>query len=391
MKIDNNHIQQNKEHLNKLAKQQKGEIIAREQEIENIKSLYDQKIENEKVQGLRSLHEIMDRNKAQIIESLDGKQERLEKMKTDLVSTEQKLSEEKKLLTTNHQDKVRDIQGHYNDKYQALYLQGDQNARDINFKTNNSLKEIEDNSHMAMNKIQHDTKIKMDQASHDYNNKVLKAESGHSGQVRRMELEYAKAVAGKELEHQKNLKEINNQNESEKLERSRIQQDQVKANELHHQDTLTSKEKAFQDKYKAMTENHQMVIDGLKKRYDNEIAQLIKTKSTEFQAIDNKKADSFYQVEKLNPKIEETLDSYLIHIPTTEHEKDNFNVSANKRTVKLSMARRFENRLEDNQDVYKTHRSETFMKEFQVKDIVDKSKILSSYNNGVLTFKILKA
>ena len=85
-------------------------------------------------------------------------------------------------------------------------------------------------------------------------------------------------------------------------------------------------------------------------------------------------------------------DSYIISLPASRHEKDHYTLSADKRRIRLSMARRFENRVKNDEgEVHQTHRSETFSKEFEVPHIVKDGPILQKWEDNRLSYQIFKA
>ena len=79
-----------------------------------------------------------------------------------------------------------------------------------------------------------------------------------------------------------------------------------------------------------------------------------------------------------------------IEIPA--HEQKQVQISGNDRTVKLSMTRHFEGRLEDptTKGVSESHRTETYYNEFSVPDIIDARTVKKRYEDGMLIFTMAK-
>ena len=68
-------------------------------------------------------------------------------------------------------------------------------------------------------------------------------------------------------------------------------------------------------------------------------------------------------------------------------------LTAFDRNIKLTMSRRFEGRIDEDQtgEIFKTKRSEIFVKEFPTTAIVTDRGLSKNYENGVLSFKVPKA
>ena len=392
MKVTKADIQANQDYLRKINSQQKGEIASREVEIENVKKLYDQKVEDEKVQGELKVYDVIDRNKKQVIEAVDGKQERLDQMKQNLKDTENRLTKERDQLQAAHVDKMESNKMYYTNKFQSQFDDAAEKSRLINFQTNQTLKNIDESTKADIANKKYVTKLQVDKADADNKMALERASEGNSRTVERLKREHAVNVHKTELENNNKLAEMNKMHTFEASERDRIHKDQLKTAGAHHEEKIKANEKAFQDKYRNLNKGHATVIKRLKDRFAQEIKSLMDTHAKKIKLMGDKKADEFYHSEKLSPFIKENVDSYTISIPVAEHEKENFILSADKRTIKLSFARKFDERLEQKTgEVFNTRRSETYKKEFQVKDILDSRYIEEMYRDGVLSYKIKKA
>ncbi|MCP4912970.1 MAG: hypothetical protein GY909_07615 [Oligoflexia bacterium] len=392
MKVTKADIQANQDYLKKLNSQQKGEIASREVEIQNVKKLYEQKVEDEKVQGEIKVLDVIDRNKQQVIEAVDGKIERLDQMKQNLKDTEVRLEKERDLLKSAHVDKMESNKIYHSNKFQQQFDDAAEKSRLINFQTNQTLKNIDESTKADISNKRYVTKLQVDKADAENKMALEKASEGNSRQVERLKREHAVNVHKTELENKNKLEEMNQKHTFEAGERDRIHKDQLKTATVHHEEKIKANEKAFQDKYRGLNKNHATVIKRLKERFAHEIKSLMDSHAKKIQLMGSKKADEFYHTEKLSPFVKENVDSYTVSIPVAEHEKENFNLSADKRTIKLSFARKFDERIDaETGEVFNTRRSETYKKEFQVKDILDSRHIEEMYRDGVLSYKIKKA
>ena len=392
MKITKQDIQQKKDHLRKLDNEQKHKIAAREAEIQSVDKMYDAKVKDAKVQGELNLYEQFDRNEKELVESVVGKQEKLEEMKTNLEKTRERLTNEEIKLKHNYKGRINNVNNFYAEKYKQLYSEGDAKTKEVNFKVNESIKDIEANTDRTLTELTHKSKLKMDESNGQHQLKLLQASDNQAYEIKRLANQNARDMAKANLDHSKNLHQLKKDNLNDFTNRQSIHKKQMDMQVHHYDEILKGQKKAFEDKYQAMIAQHQTTLEGLKQRLDKEVQSMTEHQSKQKDFHQVRMNDQFYSIDKLQPQVQETPNSYIVNLQVPEHEKDGVTLSVNDRMVKLTHTRRFENRLDlSDGTVHKGGRSEAFTKEFPVSQILDGRNITQKYENGVLSFKINKA
>lgn len=393
MKINSSQASDQGKQLRDLVKDQRSEIIHRQAEIENIGKLYDKKVEDKKVDGERELVEVQDQNQHKLIEAVDGQSEKLEQMRTNLLTTKQMLDREHDRLVKSHQDQVQDANAFYNEKYQKQFEEGQEVSKDINDKVNLHIKDIDSQAERNILQNQNKAALKLDNIEHQNEVKIKGIDDNYTRIRGKMDTENSRALSMVEKEHKKQMNDRLGGQMKEAEVKQQIHVDQIKNQDLYYTDLIKQKDLGFKQKLEALTKAHDLVINSMKSKYQAELDTMVKDHAKTKQLTEEKIKDPFYQVETFNPKVQDLGDSYIVSIAVPESEIDSVNLTANKRKISVSFARRFQERLEGQEEgtVFHSSRSEGHRKEFPVNDIVDSRHIEQKYADGQLLFKIKKA
>jgi len=392
VKIDKATVDQNKESLKKLIKGQRNEITQRTQELKNIQEIYDKKTEDERIVGEKRLLDVSDRNRVDFIEATKGKEEKLEALKKDFASTQERLTQESNQLQKGHRNKIDFMNSEHAVKSSEIFDQSRDKIQDLNFKTNNLVSDSMKKAEIEQQKSSHKAKLAIDKVAFENDMKVMQAQSGQESQLKQAQEKYQLQVRRSEGEHKALLADQTLRNDIDFKGRQRTFQDRKDVQEKHFTELTRSSKTAFERKYESMIEQHNQVIDRLKDKFKENLNQIIKDYSTKYDAKAARAEDPFYGLQSLSPTVREDQDAYYVDIKTSEHEKENYHLTANKRRVKLMFNRRSEERVDGQGGaVSSSNRSESLLKEFKVADIVDDRKLKVSYKDGVLSYRLPKA
>ena len=173
--------------------------------------------------------------------------------------------------------------------------------------------------------------------------------------------------------------------------KKRIHKDKSEATKRHYNELIKSEKSAFEEKYKNIVADHKKILERLKNIFKKEYNQTVAKYSEKHKASESRNHDKFYTLSTIEPQLREDKNFYYIDIKTPPHEKDNYQVSAYDRKVKVLFNRRSEERLEEGRDIVTSNKSEVITREFAVKDIVNDRKLTQSYQKGVLSYRLPKA
>ena len=101
--------------------------------------------------------------------------------------------------------------------------------------------------------------------------------------------------------------------------------------------------------------------------------------------------DNFYHVNLLEPELVDNGKEYLLYLEVPPHEKESVHISARNRNIRLTLARRFEDEI-TNEDgtMDRSRKSEIFAKTIKTNDIIDHNSITQKYEDGHIIYKISK-
>lgn len=394
MKVDalKAQVNQNKDDLKKLIKSQRGEIVARQQELKNIEKIYDKKKDDKRLQGEVELMDVSERNRKRIEEASVGKEEKLENIKKQIEETRDRLQTEEFALKKAHKDHIRNLNAHHSVKARDIYDRSQDELKDLSYNINEQVKDVQSGTSQELSKIRHKSKLAIDKAAYDNDLKITAAQNGQASALKRSEERFQMAQRQKELDHKNALNELQLKNQNEFLTRERIHKDRASATAKHYDELIKSEKVAFEKKYKDLLAEHHAVLDRLKGKLDMQISDAIAAKAKKYQALDTRQQDDFYHLITVEPRLREDEKNYFIDIATPPHEKENYTLTADKRTIRLSFNRRAEKRLDaPDGTIHTSKQSQAITKEFKVAEIVDDKDVKVAYRDGVLSYRLPKA
>src|SRR5690606_26406339 len=162
-------------------------------------------------------------------------------------------------------------------------------------------------------------------------------------------------------------------------------QKEVSTSENHYNQLLASKRAQFEEKFNTLQAQHEQVISRTEEQLRSQLKALSSDYAKKRDATLSRVDDPFYNLKDIEHKLEDKPDSYLVHINVPEHESENVVFTGHDRKMKITLSRRFTDRVEgDAGKVSENRRSESFSKEFQVADLINSKDITKKYEDGVL-------
>jgi len=386
------HDKTSQDYLNKLASGQRDLVTAKKAEIKNVETLYDNKINQARIDGELELLDLNDRQNIDLNDALARKQEKLVSYKEDLENTRVKLQSEKENISTSHQERIKDLNEFYDDKFKTTYFDNRMKSLEVNDTTNNQLKDLQEKSNRTLKSEHHSTKLYLDKSAIDHESTIRNQEQEFKNAQKMSKQMYDQKVDLQKVEHNNNISKQHAKNNIEFKEREKIHANQLKVLEDHHKEILKQKNITFRDKYDTMANGHKSIIERMQQRFKSEVEGLVNVHAQYKEVFNSKSDDDFYHVSKLEPLIEDVGENYLISLEVPPHEKENVRFSAHDRKVSLSLTRRFTDRsIDEDGGINKSRRSEVFSKDFSVDEIVNPKKVTQRYQDGVLSFMVAKS
>lgn len=391
MKIESDQIDQNRRQITKLIKSQRGEIASRQQEVKNIQKMTERVLDNERLQGEVKLMDVQERNKAQLMEATRGNEDKLIELRKQVENTEEKLFKEQAMLQKNHSATINRMNQNHSLKAKELFNNAQEEIKDLNFNVNEKVKDVHAGTNQTLAKLKHKSSLAIDKANYESSLKVNAAQSGQANMLKKLEDRNRLAMRQSEIDHKAKLAEQQFKNQNEFTTKQKIHEDRSKAVEKHYSELAKGEKIAFEKKYNTMVDEQKAVLGRLKDMFDLEYNKTVEAYAKKKEEIEMRAQDSFYNLKTIEPQIREDEKFYYVDIPTPLHEKENYHVTAHGRKIKLSFNRRSEQRMDLQDEVQTSKKSETITREFKVAQIVEDKELKESYQNGVLSYRVPKA
>jgi hypothetical protein len=375
----------------KLNDRLKNQTINKEREIETIKSIYEKRIDDTKIEGEDRYINALKKNDEQLIGASKDYEDKLNGYKENLEKTQKMINQEENSLKLDQAQKMETSKDQFRSNIDNQIRNASEQQNTINQQTQNKLNAINGSTRMQKNQLEMKANTEINNLSNEYNQKGISTERDF-----RSNLDNNIRMHQEDLNLQKNeLRKLMDKN-AEKNKRLEDEKLKVQANELnyldlHQKDLINQKQNDFKIRYENMVKENEAILSELKIHFDKDVKKMVVQNAAQKNNLTNKNEDSFYRVETLKPKIQDNPKEMLVSIEVQEHEKENVHLSAHGRVVKLTLTRKFSDSIADELGgTNKSTRTELFSKDFPTKDILNSKEITQKYENGILSFKIAK-
>ncbi len=203
-------------------------------------------------------------------------------------------------------------------------------------------------------------------------------------------LEVAKAQA--ERERLKQAEQAKTKIDREIVEISKQGEQQAELVKKLNSDRVKSLNENTQKEYLRIAENTANEVKRLDSDALGKINTLRNDRLEKLTHFDQRGEDPFYRLKGLNPVVSETETDYTVKIKMAAHEAQNVFVSGEGHQLKISLARRFQDQLKNQeaQSLTKTNSYQTIVETLSLSEGVDTKKIQRYYTDGTLTIKVPK-
>jgi HSP20 family molecular chaperone IbpA len=385
-------FKENEDLYKRMNKSIERKIENKEQEIKNLDTLYDKKIEIARVEGEDQYIQTLDRNNQRMIGDSSVYEDKIKGYQDKLKQVQNTVAKEELNLKTSEKQKLTDLKAQLEENFEEQYSNTQENQRAIAESTQAAVKEITAKSKSEKTILEGNAQYEINALASGFNQKAADSEKDfrtkldsdvriHNAEVNTQKEELKKLMT---MDMEKNKRLSNEQN--------RVNQDQLTYQENHQKDMLAQREKDFKVRYENMVKEHDTVLKSLSAKFEADSQRVTASTSTEKKILNDKSTDPFYRVDKLNPKLTEDLKTVTVSVPVAEYEKENIHLSTQGRSVKITLSRKYTDSLNaEDGSINRSTRSELFSKELNTVDLLSPKNITQNYSDGILTFKINKA
>lgn len=385
-------FKENEDLYKRMNKSIERKIENKQQEIKNLDTLYDKKIEMARVEGEDQYIQSLERNNQKILSDSGMYEEKIKGYQDKLKQVQNTVAKEEINLKTSEKQRLDDLKTQLSENFEEQYSNTQQNQREIAEATQAAVKEITSKSKSEKTILEGNAQFEINALASGFNQKAADSERDFRSKLD-SDIRLHNAEVNMQKEELKKLMTMDaEKNKRLSSELNRVNHDQLTFQEMHQKDMLAQREKDFKVRYENMVKEHDTILKGLSAKFEADAQKVTASTSTDKKILGDKASDPFYRVEKLNPKLTEDLKTVTVSIPIAEYEKENIHLSTQGRQIKITLSRKYSEMLNgEDGSLNRSTRSELFSKELNSTDLLSSKNIKQHYSDGVLSFKIDKA
>lgn len=385
-------FKENEDLYKRMNKSIERKIENKQQEIKNLDTLYDKKIEMARVEGEDQYVQSLERNNQKILSDSGMYEEKIKGYQDRLKQVQDTVAKEEINLKTSEKQRLDDLKAQLSENFEEQYSNTQENQREIAESTQAAVKEITAKSKSEKTILEGNAQFEINALSSGFNQKAAESERDFRSKLDN-DVRLHNAEVNMQKEQLKKLMTMDGEkNKRLSAELNRVNHDQLQFQELHQKDMLAQREKDFKVRYENMVKEHDTILKGLTEKFQADADKVTASTSSDKKILGDKTSDPFYRVEKLNPKLTEDLKTVTVSIPVAEYEKENIHLSTQGRSIKITLSRKYSDMLNgEDGSLNRSTRSELFSKELNSTDLLSSRNIKQHYSDGILSFKIDKA
>lgn len=393
MKVTNSNDEiTSRDYLKKLDSELKNKIAERQAEIDNIKKLYDKKVDQQEQLGEIAYLNKIDQNNTRLVEANKDYEQKLKSYNDNLEKTKLSLAQEEEHYRDSNKQQLTNLKNQNEDVYKSTYSNAARNQDDLEFKSQNELKKLTDHTRSDRIRLEDKSRQELNALAFNYNQKNFISENEFQTKLREDMKTHQDLVNQSKEDFKKNIDLTTEKNKRLENEKIRVQESELTFLDKYHKNLIEQQNADFKTRFEAMNKEHERILSDLKNKLNKDIQKITVANSKVKQNLENKSHDDFYKIEKLNPEISDAGKYLIITLNVPEHEKENVHLIAHNRELKLTLSKKFADIVEDDDgSTNRSSKTQLYSKEFKTADILNGKKITEKYEDGVLTFKIEKA
>jgi HSP20 family molecular chaperone IbpA len=375
----------------KLQRQQKNIIAAKEEEINNLKRRFENQKNQIRSQTEAQINQEQLQARQRLLEANERAQNSLQKVQDQNIMQEKILTKERDNLVKNAAMARVDLVRQFQEDFQRRIDQGQQMNRTLDDRAKNQLQKIEGQvqNHIEKNKAQ--AAVKIYESDNLLQQRLNREEVLFNQTIDKQRRSFNRQVQEEQKTQKEILEDTQRKNKIALENERRTQNHQLRYVKNFYKNKLVQESESFQAKYDKQVSEHKSILQRLKEQFKNEVARFKSSMAQNKNGVISKAEDPFYKMTLFSPQIIDQPKSVQIDIKLQEHEVDNLQVNVQDKEINLSLTRRFDEQLEDNDgSINRSKRSEIVSKKFQLPTHLKEKSLTKHYHDGILSIRIEK-
>lgn len=387
-----NQISSNEALLKSANNKLKSQVKAKEAELARVDDYYEKRKAEKRADFQTDLSKIQSANNRKIYEESVEYQNRINEYKDDLDKVHSQLEQTKTALSRDNEQKIKIHKKELQTQLDDQIATSRQDAESLVAKTQEQNRNINAQTQDELNEIQKNAATKIREYSDEQNQLYLKNQNNFQSAHKKLIKDHQSTMFQTENDIKKETTQKVADLKKQETDLEKVNIDQINFKKTFHKKQMEQLDNDFKERYGNISTSHQNILKDLTARLNTDIEALAKTNSKMKETFNDKSQDPFYHITELAPIVTEQEKGYQVQLPVAEHEKNSVFLSTQGREIKITLSRKYDQTLTDTQNSQnRSTRSELFSKTFGVKDLLNPRYITQQYQDGVLTFTILKA
>jgi HSP20 family molecular chaperone IbpA len=358
--------------------------------IEQTKKLHHKNLEKVKEDQTVELNERRGELQKNIDTEMIQKNEQLESIRANLKVSQQKMQEQLADLETSHKKNLANINSNFKEMSSEEGLEKTEDLKLLNSKYQNLIQQTHNDGKFNINQTKSNLDRKKMALDQHYERKLDDTKYKNEFALKQQNDQHSQTLSNQQVEHERNLNNLKSDFYKKSIEETqRFEQGKEKTTEIQTK-LIEQEQRAFENRYKALVDEQNKLIDKLNQKSQELINQQKSQFISTTQNIQNKSQDRFYQMRDIEPLISDKMTHLEVKIPVAEHEKDSVRLNVLKRKLKVTLDRKFEDKIETEASKISNTKVESMTKEIAIDQLLDSKKIERNYVDGYLVYNIAK-
>lgn len=380
----NNNTQEYLNYRDELKRLQK----SHESQLKKISTDQSNQVKDIKEAGEIELLGLRSENDQKLAQELERKNESLERMRTGLTQSQQRMSSQLEDLKKSHQTTLANENMNFQVRAQDNVVTKQETISNINDQYSKAIDDVHQTGKENLADITKNYQDQREQSTRDYNRTLASMNETNQMALSTQEKANAQNLEHQRVEYNKELNLLKKDHYYQQTSQAKDHEHKINNAKLTNDKVMQNEQKDFEKKYADLKAQHQKMLHNLEVQ-SNAIATKIKNELKEdINKTVTKAQNPFYTLQDIDPIIQDSEKEMAISIPLAKHEVESALLQVDKRSVKITIDRKFE---ENSKELgIKNKRVESITKSFDVKDILDPMKVKKSYQDGILTYIVAK-
>lgn len=360
-------------------------------EVKNIESAHELYKSEQKKSHDGEIVEIQDQHTRQLVKENEKRDKVLTSMKESIQTAESITNKQlAELKSKTEKEKVAVQTGLSLDRERTM-AQHELNLEEMNNRFSEKSKDIHHDGQGRIEDMKHNV-TRNYTANEEFLDKKVRAQSEkYSTELKTDTENFERMKNNHEITSKK---EFLNRNQVQQKNLSKLVGEQNKSLELREKEYrrgLKDQDVVFEKKYSENLKGQNEIFKEMENRHVKAVDKLKTTLSTEIIKTRDRSDDPFYKFEELKPKLTQHPDRVEVEVEVPEHAKQDLHLTLNNKEVVISFNRSYADNNRSMDGAFnKVSKVESFTTRMKTDHVLDAKSIKSSYNNGVMSYVIMK-